>query len=55
MSFPWEARIPVSPGRRQTEMKDKVVGLGRAQKGCDDILGKEGEGRDWRQDTQMRD
>jgi hypothetical protein len=30
MSFPWEARVPVSTGRiRQTEMKDKVAGPGR--------------------------
>jgi hypothetical protein len=30
MSFPWEARVPVSTGRgRLTEMKDKAVGPGR--------------------------
>jgi hypothetical protein len=56
MSFPWEARVPVSPGReRQTEVKDKVAGLGREQKRCPDILGKGGEGRAWRQDTRLRD
>jgi hypothetical protein len=56
MSFAWEARVPVSPGRgRQTEMKDKAMGLGRGQKGCPGILGKRGEGRAWRQDIYLKD
>jgi hypothetical protein len=56
MSFPWEARVPVSTGRgRQTEMKDKAAGPGREHKGYPDILGKGGEGRAWRQDTCLRD
>jgi hypothetical protein len=35
MSFPWEARVPVSPGSgRQTEMTDKVVGKDKKSSGA---------------------
>jgi hypothetical protein len=56
MNFPWEARVPVNPGRgRQTEMKDKMVRPGRGKKGCPGFLGKGGEGRAWKRYARLRD